>query len=133
MKKQTWRQWALICGRDPTSPSKLERGSLAMLTGQDSRALDAIVACWELYACGDDDGRFEALVAVRSLLCAMQPTTRWIAKELIPFSLDWGDRDRVWSLVRPSQPSTPQQPCVECGNDYAEGYCPHLLAREAAG
>jgi hypothetical protein len=27
----------------------------------------------------------------------------------------------------PGAPTTekPMQPCVECGNDYAEGYCPH--------
>ena len=99
MKKQTWRQWARVCAKDPNSPSKLRKGSLAPLTSQDMRALDAIVACWELYACSDLDGRHSALAAARVLIRGMQPETRWIARELIPFSLDWGDRERLWPQV----------------------------------
>lgn len=99
MKKQTWQQWARAVGKEPGSLSKLHACALGALTGQDKCALDAIVACWELYAVGDEDGRCEALVAVRALLLAMQPSTRWIARELIPYALEWSDRDRLWPLV----------------------------------
>lgn len=99
MRRQTWQQWARACAKDPTSPSKLGKGSLAALTGQDTAALDAIAACWQLYAYSDDDGRLAALTAVRTLLPAMQPHTRWIARELIPWALDWNDRERLWPLV----------------------------------
>ena len=105
MKKQTWRQWVRAVERDvqrgdaPYSRTRLFSGCLAALTGQDARALDAIAACFELYSCGDDDGRRGALAAVRALLPAMQESTRWIAREIIPFALEWGDRERLWPLV----------------------------------
>lgn len=105
MKKPTWRQWARACIKDPTSPSALTREGLAALTGQDSSALDAIAACWELYARGDKRGQEGALAAVRALLEAMQPSVRWIARELIPFALDWHDRDRLWIQVEPIEVS----------------------------
>lgn len=44
MKKQTWQQWARAVGRDPSSPSALGSNALAALTGQDTRALNAIIA-----------------------------------------------------------------------------------------
>ncbi len=99
MKKQTWQKWARACAADPSSPSALTKGSLAALTGQDTRALNAIVACLELYACSDDTGSVNAIEAIRLLLPTMQLSTRWIVKELIPFVLDWGDRDRVWDKI----------------------------------
>lgn len=98
-KKQTWAQWARACAKDPASRSRLQAGTLAALTGQDTCALNAIVACFELYAISDDDGRRGALVAVRALLPTMQASTRWIACELIPFALEWQDRERLWPLV----------------------------------
>lgn len=99
MKKQTWQQWARAVGRDPSSPSALGSNALAALTGQDTRALNAIIACWELYASSDEDGALCALAAIRALLPAMQDHTRWIARELIPFALDWDVRARLWPLV----------------------------------
>jgi hypothetical protein len=99
MKGQSWQQWARQCAADPSSPSQLIKGSLGALTGQDTRALSAIVACWELYASSDADGQRGALAAVRALLPAMQEKTRWIAQEMIPFVLDWSDRERLWPLV----------------------------------
>ena len=99
VKKQTWQQWARACSKDSESPTNLRKDSLAALTGQDIRALNAIVACWELYACSDEDGQRGALASVRALLPAMQPSTRWIARELIPYVLDWSDRERLWPLV----------------------------------
>jgi hypothetical protein len=99
VKQQNWKQWARVCAADPSSPSLLKKDSLAALTGQDTRALNAIVACFELYANGDAPGQCGALEAIRALLPAMQPSTRWIARELIPFALDWLDRERLWPLV----------------------------------
>jgi len=97
MKKQTWRQWARAVSTE--TPSKLFKGALGALTGQDARTLEAIVACWELYSNSDEDGMRGALEAVRVLLPAMQPSTRWIAREMIPFALCWDDRERLWPLV----------------------------------
>lgn len=99
MRGKTWKQWVRACVKDPSSPSELGKGSLAALTGQDVKALDAIAACWALYA-GDLDAREGALAAVRALLPAMLPENRWIARELIPFALDWNDRERLWPLVQ---------------------------------
>jgi hypothetical protein len=97
VKKQTWQQWARACAKDPSSPSSLREGALAALTGQDTRALDAIVACLELYSNSDDAGRQSAEEAIQTLLLAMQANTRWVARELIPFVFDWNDRDRLWA------------------------------------
>lgn len=104
MKKTTWQQWARACAQDPLSPSGLGKHSLAALTGQDARALNAIVACWGLYAASGEDGQRGALAAIRTLLPAMQESTRWIARELIPFALDWSDRDRLWPRVTLPEP-----------------------------
>lgn len=101
MKKQTWQAWARACAANPDSPSNLFKGALGALTGQDARALEAIVACWVLYSNSDRDGQFGALSAVRALLPAMQSSTRWIARELIPFAMNWEDRERLWPLVTP--------------------------------
>ena len=98
-KKQTWQQWARACAADPSSQSKLFKGALGALTGQDARALEGIVACWELYASGDGRGQTYALLAARALILAMQPGTRWIARELIPFALNWDDREPLWRRV----------------------------------
>lgn len=94
-----WQTWIRACSRDPSSPSRLNKGCLGMLTGQDSRALAAISACWELYSNSDADGQRAALSAVRDLLDGMQPKCRFLARELIAFSMNWSDRDRLWSLV----------------------------------
>jgi hypothetical protein len=94
-----WRTWLRECSRDPKSRAVVPKGSLGMLTGQDAHALDAIVGCWQLYACGDDAGQRGALAAVRALLPTMQPKCRFFARELIAFVLDWDDRARLWPLV----------------------------------
>ena len=101
MKKQTWQQWSRAVAKDPSSPSEIGSQSLAALTGQDTRALNAIVACWELYAVSDEAGQRGALAAVKLLLPAMQASTRWMARELIPYALDWSDRERLWPMVAP--------------------------------
>lgn len=94
-----WRTWLRTCSNDSCSPGRVPKGSLAMLTGQDTRALEAIHACWELYSSSDADGQRAALSAAGSLLGGMQPKCRFLAKELIAMSLDWGDRERVWLLA----------------------------------
>jgi hypothetical protein len=63
--------------------------------------LNAVVAALDLYACGEDNGKRGALAAIRALLPGMQESTRWIARELIPFVLNWDDRERLWPLVQP--------------------------------
>ena len=98
MAKETWYRWLRECLRDPSSPARMP-SSLGMLTGQDTRVLRAISACWELCSCSDEAGERAALEAVRCLLPALQPQCRPLARELIAFSLDWPDRARLWPLV----------------------------------
>jgi len=97
-----WDTWLRAAIKDENSPVEF-RGSLGMLTGQDRRALAAIAACWQLYACSDYDGSTAALAAVRALLLGMQEKCRPFARELIPFALDWPDRERLWPLVTEGQ------------------------------
>ncbi len=104
MKEQTWDQWARACGRDPQSPSKLHKSSLAALTGQDFRAMNAFAATLKLFACSDETGRRAAVAAMRALVMAMQPSVQWIARELIPFALEWHDRERLWPLIAGDAP-----------------------------
>ncbi len=72
---------------------------LAALTGQDTRALLAIAACWRLYGNCDEDGLEAALHAIRCLIAAMQAKTRYLAREVIPWALDWSHREQLWPLV----------------------------------
>jgi hypothetical protein len=74
-------------------------GPLGMLTGQDHQALAAIAECWKLYASGDAAAERAALIAIRSLLPAIQPQCRMFARELIAFVMDWDDRDRLWTAI----------------------------------
>jgi hypothetical protein len=90
MKQQSWQTWLRANGH-----------KLGMLTGQDTRALSAVAACWDLLANSDEDGERAALAAVRVLLPGMQEKCRPFAKELIARSLDWQDRDRIWPTVEP--------------------------------
>jgi len=92
-------QWLRQCSRDPQSPARLTKGTLGILTGQDTRALLAIGACWELYSNSDADGQRAAIAAIRVLLSGMQAKCHFLARELIAYALDWQDRDRLWPLV----------------------------------
>ncbi len=98
MKKQTWSQWVRATVKDPSSPTKLTKHSLAALTGTDVRVLDAFVPCLELYAYTESR---DVLDAAAILLIEMQESTRWIARELIPFVLNWEDRERLWPRLSP--------------------------------
>lgn len=98
-----WLKWARACTKDVRSPSRITREDLAALTGQDVRALSVIAAAWELYAVGDAAASKSAIDIIRAALSAMQPGARCLARELIPFVLDWSDRDRLWPLVEPGR------------------------------
>jgi hypothetical protein len=102
VKAQTWDQWLRSCSRDPYSPTKITRHDLGALTGTDHRALNAIAACWELYAHTQDP---RALDAASAALHFLQPKCWRFAKELIARSMDWEDRDRVWSLLALPSPN----------------------------
>lgn len=101
-KEQTWRQWVRLVEReskyDPGHPSGLRMGCLAPLTGTDYRALDAFVACLKLYSY---TGERRVLAAASVVLVEMQDSARWIARELIPFVMDWDDREKLWPLLAP--------------------------------
>lgn len=72
---------------------------LAGLTGQDARALAAFHHVWEMYAVSDGNGASAALLAAAALCGSIQPKFLDAARELIAFSLDWSDRDRLWAKV----------------------------------
>lgn len=99
--QQTWRAWLRAASKDNPTRIGFTFQTLGAITGQDARALEAIAACWELYAGSDDAGRRAALDAVRSLLPAVQRGCHVFARALIARSLDWHDRERVWPLVAP--------------------------------
>jgi hypothetical protein len=101
-----WDAWLRACAKDPQSQARIPKNWAAPLTGQDTRALTAIAACWRLYASADDDGRTGALAAVRALLPAMQPQTRYLARELIAWAMEWTDRERLWDYVMPPHRQT---------------------------
>ncbi len=91
---------ASVCKTGPTWLKHHHgRTSLAALTGQDARALTAFFHLVELYAVSDGEGQRCALAAMASTVLAMQPSTRWLAREGIAHVLDWGDRDRLWGLM----------------------------------
>jgi hypothetical protein len=93
-----WLKWLRACSKDADSQARLP-GELGMLTGQDTRALEAIAACWQLYGGSDQRGREAALAAVRALLPAMQEPCRPFARELIAWALDWPQRAELWPVV----------------------------------
>lgn len=76
-----------------------DKSALAPLTGQDWRALKAFIHCVELYGSADGDGQTSALAAMLHTVHAMQPSTRHLAKAVIPHVLDWGDEERLWSKL----------------------------------
>jgi hypothetical protein len=93
-----WWNWLNANVADSNSPIQFRR-STAGLTGQDSRALEAIAACWALYAVADETACACALASICVLLPAVQIEYRPFARELIAFAMDWEDRDRLWARV----------------------------------
>jgi len=96
VKKRRHLVEANLAAVGPRTPSLIRKGALAALTGTDYRVLDAFVACLELYSY---DNSPTVLTAARMLLARMQPSTQWIAKELIAFVFGWSDRERLWPHV----------------------------------
>lgn len=99
-----WLKWLRVAMADgaylaTTGAPPRPLPKLAVLTGQDMRALAAIAACWQLLASSDEVGEQAALAAVRMLLPALQPECRQFARELIPFAMDWSHREKVWPEV----------------------------------
>ncbi len=108
---------ASVCKTGPTWLKHHHgRTSLAALTGQDARALAAFFHLVELYAVSDASGGMRALEAMHCTVLAMQPSTRWLAREAIAHVLDWGDRDRLWGLM--FDPRSSPQGAV-CGRLYS--------------
>jgi hypothetical protein len=101
MAKETWQTWARNVIRvtqiEPSHPSKLRKGCLAPLTGTDVRALTAFCAVLELHQFADDQVEVERALAI--VAGQMQASTRWIARELIPWLMDWSDRERLWPVI----------------------------------
>ena len=118
LDQNRWDTWLRACSKDPSSPAEVGKGALGALTGQDSRAMAAIAACWRLYANSDDDGATAALDAVRALLPAMQASTRYLAREIIAWAMDWNDRARLWPKV--AEPTTVYRLRCARTNDGAE-------------
>jgi len=98
-KHPTWLQWARAVAADPLSPSRIDPQMIGAMTGQDMRVMSAIAACWQVYANADNAGRRGAIVAIYALLPALQPRSRFIARELIPWAMDWSFRDTVCSEI----------------------------------
>lgn len=78
---------------------RLGKGSLAPLTGQDSRALSVFVHAVDLYLCSDGSGRGAAINAMRFALRAMQPKCWPIAKASIPAIGDWSHEEEIWMQI----------------------------------
>lgn len=85
-----------MAAKEHTKWLKANGHSLAPLTGTDARALDAIAACWALYAV---ERQPRILDAVARLVSIMQPKCRPLAAALIPWAMDWSDQVPVWALV----------------------------------
>lgn len=69
---------------------------LAPCTGQDMPAIRAAVHLAELWCASDDEGRAAAADAFRSVVTAMQPSTRYLAFHCIAHAGDWGHRFELW-------------------------------------
>lgn len=76
-----------------------DKAALAPLTDQDWRALQAFIHLVALYGNSDAVGQNYALLAMSHTVAAMQPSTRHLAKAVIPHVLDWGDEARIWNQL----------------------------------
>jgi hypothetical protein len=88
---QTAQQWVRERLKD--------RQAFAPLTGQDWRAWTSFVHLVALYGASDDHGQHSAVLAMAACLSAMQPSTRYLAKAVIPHVLDWGHEERIWRQI----------------------------------
>lgn len=98
-KRPAWAIWLRGYERGVPNPALGAIPDLAGLTGQDTRALAAVAACWELYFASDGDGRDAAILSIAALLVAMQAKYVPLARALIPFAGDWSHIEEAWSAV----------------------------------
>lgn len=84
------RSWLLVQGR---------RSQLAALTGQDSRALDAIAHLAHLYAAADREGRRAAVSAIGATVEAMQPHLRPLALDALTHATDSTTALGMWAEI----------------------------------
>jgi hypothetical protein len=91
------------CQSGPTWVKKRlhNANALASLTGQDWPALQAFFHLVALYGQADANGRRCAVLAMAHTLCAMQLTTRHLAKAGIPHVLDWSHEAEIWAQLEP--------------------------------
>jgi len=71
----------------------LGKDCLGVLTGTDSRALNAAMHIIELFAVHSEPAVLRAFAIV---VGEMQPTARHLAYHAIAHALDWSDRERIW-------------------------------------
>lgn len=80
----------------PWLKANLGARCLAPLTGQDAKALDAIAQIIELYAYDRDPAVEQAFaLIVRQMQMSCWP----LAYHAIAHVMEWGDRERLWSLA----------------------------------
>lgn len=112
--------------------------NLGALTGQDWAALRAAAECMGLYARCDSHAEANALVAFKSCVLSMQPSTRYLAFHAIAHLLDWGDRAVIWSrcglapLERVPACKYGPQPRVEPTLQCVERAMAHVVTRDRA-
>lgn len=111
---EQWKKWFSNCARDagmaprltiPREPSG--RPMYSLLTGYDEQILSCIAELWVLYARGDEIARRAVIVSVRALLPALSEKCHPFARDLIARSLDWSDRDQLWSALHDRSNANP--------------------------
>lgn len=73
--------------------------SLAALTGQDWKALQAAVSAAELWMYCDDESRPDAALSFGGAVRCMQPHVRFLAYHSIAHAGAWGHRPQVWAMA----------------------------------
>lgn len=98
----------------PWLKENLGPNCLGVLTGTDSRALDAAVHIVELIAFADRPAPL--MQAFGAVVTAMQPTARHLAFHAIAHVLDWSDRSRIWDSA-----GLPWFPVTRCKHEGPQG------------
>jgi hypothetical protein len=102
----------------PWLKNNLGAKCLAVLTGQDSAALDTAVCAAVLWARSDMNARENAAAAFRGAVLCMQPTVRHFAYHSVAHIADWGHRSELWTDAGlwPSEKEVIFPGCV-CGRE----------------
>jgi hypothetical protein len=75
------------------------RNGFASCTGQDFLAWETFVHAAKLHGLADATGKQAAVAAMRCAVEAMQPGFRHLARDVIPFLLDWSALLTLWPQV----------------------------------